>query len=96
MLKSRVLDVQKGEVCYIIGTVYLDMPLKSNVLEEVARDQSLPAPPRPRKIYSPEDTVNLEDESGRVRIRGAILSEIPLVTGMIVAFLGQGERSWRF
>lgn len=38
----RVLDVEKGQLCFIIGTVYMDMPLKPNVLEDVARDVSLP------------------------------------------------------
>lgn len=36
----RVLDVQKGKLCYIIGTVYMDMPLKPNVLNDLARDVS--------------------------------------------------------
>lgn len=36
----RVLDVEKGQLCFIIGTVYMDMPLKPNVLEDVARDVS--------------------------------------------------------
>jgi DNA polymerase delta subunit 2 len=37
----RVLEVTKGQLCYIIGTVYMDMPLKPNVLEDVARDVRL-------------------------------------------------------
>ena len=30
----------KGKLCYIVGTVYMDMPLKPNVLEDLARDVS--------------------------------------------------------
>ena len=37
----RVLEVTKGQLCYIIGTVYMDMPLKPNVLEDIARDVRL-------------------------------------------------------
>jgi DNA polymerase delta subunit 2 len=37
-LVPRLLEVVKGRVCYIIGTVYMDMPLKPNVLEDLARD----------------------------------------------------------
>jgi DNA polymerase delta subunit OB-fold domain len=33
-----VLDVEKGQLCYIVGTVYMDMPLKPNVMEDIARD----------------------------------------------------------
>ena len=36
----RVLDVEKGKLCFVIGTVYLEMPLKPNVLEDIARDVS--------------------------------------------------------
>lgn len=36
----RVLDVQKNQLCYIIGTVYMEMPMKPNVLDDIARDVS--------------------------------------------------------
>lgn len=35
---GRVLDVIKGQLSYVIGTVYMDMPMKPNVLEDLARD----------------------------------------------------------
>lgn len=38
VLIPRVLDVVKSQLCYIIGTVYMDMPLKPNVLEDIGRD----------------------------------------------------------
>ncbi len=44
MFVPRVLDVEKGKLCFIIGTVYMDMPLKPNVLEDIARDVSLQPP----------------------------------------------------
>lgn len=34
----RVLEVEPSQLCYITGTVYMDMPLKPNVMEDVARD----------------------------------------------------------
>ena len=36
----RVLEVEKGKLCFVIGTVYMEMPLKPNVLEDIARDVS--------------------------------------------------------
>lgn len=33
-----MLDVQQGQLCYILGTVYMDMPLKPNVLEDITKD----------------------------------------------------------
>lgn len=37
-LVPRVLDVTKDKICYIVGTVFWDMPQKPNVLEDVAQD----------------------------------------------------------
>lgn len=39
-LIPRVLDVVKSQLCFIVGTVYIDMLQKPNVLEDVARDVS--------------------------------------------------------
>lgn len=38
---ERVLDVEKGQMCWVVGTVYKDMPLKDNVLEDLAKDVCL-------------------------------------------------------
>jgi len=42
VLIPRVLEVVKSQLCYILGTVYMDMPLKPNILEDIARDVSTP------------------------------------------------------
>ncbi|KAG1843556.1 DNA polymerase alpha/epsilon subunit B-domain-containing protein [Suillus subalutaceus] len=85
---ARVLDVVKSQLCWVIGTVYMDMPLKPNVLEDIGRDHSIPAPPPREKFYCDEDSVMLEDESGRLKLVGDRVGEERLVTGVIVAALG--------
>ena len=88
--KDRVLDVRQGELCWIIGTIYMDMPLKPNVLEDIAKDQWISAPP-PREKYlsgDEQDQLWIEDESGRLRIVGTVLQTMMLVTGSIVAAMG--------
>lgn len=85
---ARVLDVIKSQLCWVIGTVYMDMPLKPNVLEDIGRDHSIPAPPPREKFYCDEDSVMLEDESGRIKLVGDRVSEERLVTGVIIAALG--------
>lgn len=35
---DRVLDVRQGELCWVAGTVYMDMSLKPNILEDVSKD----------------------------------------------------------
>ncbi|KAF8631413.1 hypothetical protein AX17_005091 [Amanita inopinata Kibby_2008] len=84
----RVLEVTKGQLCYIIGTVYMDMPLKPNVLEDIARDRSLPAPPPLPTFYSEDDNIMLEDESGRIKLVGERLKDARLVTGVVIGALG--------
>ena len=37
---ERVLDVRQGELCWVAGTVYMDMPLKPSILEDVSKDVS--------------------------------------------------------
>jgi DNA polymerase delta subunit 2 len=49
---------------------------------------SIPAPPPPKKFFSEEDSVMLEDESGRIRLVGKQVTKARLVTGVIVAVLG--------
>jgi DNA polymerase delta subunit OB-fold domain len=34
----RVLDVVKGGLCWIVGTVYMDMVLKPKILEGIGRE----------------------------------------------------------
>ncbi|KAI8064736.1 DNA polymerase alpha/epsilon subunit B-domain-containing protein [Gongronella butleri] len=87
----KCLDVQANELCYIIGTVYMDMPLKPNVLKDLSDESSLSLPPAPEKYRSEGSTISLEDESGRVRLIGARLDKELLVTGMIVGVLGKEE-----
>ncbi|CAE6416351.1 unnamed protein product [Rhizoctonia solani] len=84
----RVLDVVKGQQCYIIGTVYMEMPLKANVLEDIAQDHALAMIPPQSKRTSDKDSVMLEDESGRVGLIGDILAGERLVTGINIAVLG--------
>ncbi|PRQ76978.1 hypothetical protein AAT19DRAFT_12396 [Rhodotorula toruloides] len=79
----RLLEVENGKLCYVVGTVYVDMPLKPNVLEDLARDHHITAPATRRKYHSPSDEIMLEDESGRVRLVGSKVddAEGTFVTG---------------
>ncbi|KAJ5403856.1 DNA polymerase delta subunit 2 [Penicillium cosmopolitanum] len=89
---DRVLDVRQGELCWMAGTVYMDMPLKPNILVDLTKENFTSAP-APRPTYTdpsdPSSTqIMLEDESGRLRLTGTFLSATHLVTGAIIAVLG--------
>lgn len=88
---ERVLDVRQGELCWVVGTIYMELPLKPNILDDIGKEHWIAAPPPREKFLSPEgrgDQIMLEDESGRLRLVGATLREFVLVTGAIVSVLG--------
>ncbi|KAI1284644.1 DNA polymerase alpha/epsilon subunit B-domain-containing protein [Xylaria sp. FL0933] len=87
---ERVLDIRQGELCWVSGTVYMDMALKPNILEDVSKDRWISAPISNNKYYADDgsDAVTLEDESGRIRLVGDFLKDVILVTGCIVAVMG--------
>lgn len=35
---ERVLDVRQGELCWFVGTIFMEMPLKPNVLDDISKD----------------------------------------------------------
>lgn len=37
---DRVLDVKQGELCWVVGTVFMAMSLKPDILEDVSKDVS--------------------------------------------------------
>ncbi|CAJ2508187.1 Uu.00g093730.m01.CDS01 [Anthostomella pinea] len=87
---ERVLDIRQGELCWVSGTVYMEMSLKPNILEDVSKDRWISAPISNNKYYSEDgsDAVTLEDESGRIRLVGDVLRDVVLVTGCIIAVMG--------
>ncbi|KAI1736241.1 DNA polymerase alpha/epsilon subunit B-domain-containing protein [Xylaria scruposa] len=87
---ERVLDIRQGELCWVSGTVYMEMALKPNILDDVSKDRWISAPISNNKYYADDgsDAVTLEDESGRIRLVGNFLKDVVLVTGCIVAVMG--------
>lgn len=37
---DRVLDVRQGQLCWVTGTIYMEMPLKPNILDDISKDVS--------------------------------------------------------
>ncbi|KAK3701058.1 DNA polymerase delta small subunit Cdc1 [Vermiconidia calcicola] len=94
---DRVLDVRQGDLCWVIGTCYMEMPLKPNVLDDIGKEHWIAAPP-PRVKYTDDenDQIMLEDESGRLRLTGGMLKETILVTGAIIAVIGTENKDGEF
>ncbi|KAI9144762.1 DNA polymerase alpha/epsilon subunit B-domain-containing protein [Paraphysoderma sedebokerense] len=85
---SKVLDIKPATLCYVVGTIYVEMALKPNILDEVAQEYGVVTPPPREKYVSDVDQVMLEDEYGRVKLTGAKLKQEQIVTGVVVGVLG--------
>lgn len=48
---TRVLNVRQGELSWVVGTIYMDMSLKPNILDDVSND--VRPPPRPPALPYP-------------------------------------------
>ncbi|KAH7402166.1 DNA polymerase alpha/epsilon subunit B-domain-containing protein [Phaeosphaeria sp. MPI-PUGE-AT-0046c] len=94
---ERVLDVRQGELCWVVGTVYMEMALKPNVLDDISKEHWIAAPPARSTYMSAEDQddMMLEDESGRLRVTGETLKS-HYVTGCILAALGTEQADGTF
>ncbi|TVY14584.1 DNA polymerase subunit delta-2 [Lachnellula arida] len=54
---DRVLDVRQGKLCWVIGTIYMEMPLKPNILDDISKDHWISAPPHAKNTYHPQETI---------------------------------------
>ncbi|RHZ68679.1 hypothetical protein Glove_294g169 [Diversispora epigaea] len=93
---DRILNVKSEEICYIIGTVYIEMQFKPNILEDVTREQCHIIPQSRSKYCSENDEISLEDESGRIKLTGEILKQEMIITGVIMAVLGKENSEGEF
>jgi DNA polymerase delta subunit 2 len=95
---DRVLDVRQGQLCWVVGTIFMDMPLKPNILDDLTKEQWIVAPEARVRYYGEgsRGQTMLEDESGRLQIVGKFLDEFLLCTGCIVAVLGTENQDGAF
>lgn len=93
--KQEWKNVKKSDIssidtiCYITGTIYKDMALKPNILDEITREKWIQAPPPRERYTSEKDSIVLEDMTGRVILKGDVLDNLILVTGMVVGVFGK-------
>ncbi|GEQ67308.1 hypothetical protein JCM33374_g972 [Metschnikowia sp. JCM 33374] len=89
--KEKILDILSGELCWVSGTVFIDMKHKLNILHDVEKgvDDLLPQTPAKYVDGESDAVVMLEDESGRAILHNPeLLRTSGLVTGCVVGVLG--------
>ncbi|KAF3442643.1 hypothetical protein FNV43_RR16559 [Rhamnella rubrinervis] len=84
-----VLGLEKGKECIIVGTLYKHMKLKPSILDEYSKERSVSPLVKPHNFMNSDDHLVLEDESGRVKLGGCVLSPSIYVTGIVVALHGK-------
>ncbi|KAI8562086.1 hypothetical protein RHMOL_Rhmol03G0007500 [Rhododendron molle] len=84
-----VLGLEEGKECIIVGTLYKHMKLKPTILDEYSKERSAAPLVKPHNFIHLDDHLILEDESGRVKLRGNVLLPSVYVTGIVVALHGK-------
>ncbi|EEF31661.1 DNA polymerase delta small subunit, putative [Ricinus communis] len=84
-----VLGLVEGKECIIVGTLYKHMKLKPCILDEYSKERSAIPLVKPHNFMHLDDHLVLEDESGRVKLGGDMLTPSAYVTGLVVALHGK-------
>ncbi|MEJ1274412.1 polymerase (DNA directed) delta 2 regulatory subunit [Cricetulus griseus] len=92
---KKLCELQPGEQCCVVGTLFKAMPLQPSILREISEEHNLiPQPPRSKYIH-PDDELVLEDELQRIKLKGTI-DVSKLVTGTVLAVFGSVRDDGRF
>ncbi|KAK8955820.1 DNA polymerase delta small subunit [Platanthera guangdongensis] len=89
LLVNTVLGLEESKECVIVGTIYKHMKLKPSILDEYSKERSVVPLVKAHNFVHPDDHLILEDEIGRVNLKGSLLIPTAFVTGVGLALHGK-------
>ncbi|XP_029998916.1 DNA polymerase delta subunit 2 [Sphaeramia orbicularis] len=95
VLIRKLCDLQTGEQCCIVGTLFKRMELQPSILKEISEEHNLLPQPARVKYISENDELILEDELQRIKLEGKIDRD-KCVTGSVIAIYGAETNDGKF
>ncbi|XP_017272726.1 DNA polymerase delta subunit 2 [Kryptolebias marmoratus] len=95
VLIKKLCDLETGQECCIVGTLFKRMDLQPSILREISEEHNLLPQPARAKYISDADELILEDELQRIKLEGKIDRD-KCVTGSVVAIYGAEKNDGKF
>lgn len=97
---ERLTLLEEGKKSFIVGTLFKVMKLRHSVIEHYQKELQIAPQAYPMEDYtSSEDALEIEDNSGRMRLVAAEGASLPvgaLSTGLVIAALGAMDADGNF